>query len=108
MTPPRVLTMAKQVKIMGMFHAGFGLDYVSEQGVVEGWTRQQAKEIVAAEGYSLDWRGRLRDKRQSGLGDDDELIAAGLDHELVDIRRLAVKAQRARDDLRRALELQEE
>ena len=101
------MSTRKDERIVSLFQRGYSLDQISEYGVVSGWTREQAKQAAADAGLSLNWQGRIRTD-DDGCYDFEELVAAGLDHAVVDIRRLAVKAQRARDDLRRALELQEE
>lgn len=114
------LNPEKISRIAGMFVRGYSLDLISEWGLHNGWDRDEAKSVVAAKGWALDWSGRLQprylaqekvsDVPPQAMGDAEleRMIAVGVDHELVTIRRIAVKAQRACDDLRRALVLQEE
>jgi hypothetical protein len=100
--------------IEDMFREGHGLDLISEMGVHHGWTRDEARSVVGAKGWALDWAGRLQsrhlspDKRRMVINNDiDHMLAVGIDHELIQIRRLAAKAQNAVDALRRALLHQE-
>lgn len=110
-------------RIASMFLRGYSLDLISEWGVHNGWTREEAKAVVASRGWALDWSGRLQARYQAqaafqgvpekgtppiGDADTDRMLAVGADHELAPIRKLAVKAQRAVDELRRALVLQEQ
>lgn len=53
--PPRTVDQ----RITDLFLAGHGLDYVSEQGVVWGWTRARAQQVVTGQGWELDRDGRL-------------------------------------------------
>lgn len=115
-----VLTPEKMERIAGMFVRGYPLDLISEWGVHDGWTRDEAKSVVEARGWSLDWSGRLARRYverantkapaalSMGEAEVERMLAVGTDHEVVDIRRLAAKAQQACDALRRALVLQEE
>lgn len=117
------LTPEKVTKIEGMFVRGYSLDLISEWGVHQGWTREQAKAVVTERGWALDWSGRLQSRYRAqaafddlpergdhliGDADVERMLAVGVDHELPTIRQMAVKAQRAVDDLRRALVLQEQ
>jgi hypothetical protein len=116
------LTPGKVESIVGMFVRGYGIDSISEQGVYQGWTRDDVKAVVAMKEWALDWDGRLQQRylsreripeiTASRLGiaeaDVERMVAVGTDHEVGDIRRLAAKAQRGIDELRRALIIQEE
>lgn len=119
------LTPSRFERVVGMFARGYSLDMISEWGITGGgWTRDEAKSVVAAKGWALDWSGRLQQRYMSQAkiekvplkntaqsaaeADLERMLTVGTDHELVEIRRLAVKAQRALDELRRALIIQEE
>lgn len=120
------LTPEKEKRIAQMFLRDWSLDRISEWGVNAGWTREDAKRVLADRGWALDWNGRLQARFRArelaataaplkGLPrpsisecDLEHMLSVGTDHELVAIRRMAVKAQRALDELRRALVLQEE
>jgi hypothetical protein len=116
------LTPEKVEKIAGMFVRGYGLDAVSEQGAYHGWSREDARAVVAMKEWALDWDGRLQQRylsreripetTMSRLGiaevDIERMIAVGTDSEVSAIRRQAVKAQREIDGLRRLLIIQEE
>src|SRR5687768_4353724 len=113
------LTPAKRDRIEGAFIRGYSLDLISEWGVHEGWTRDEARQVVADREWSLDWSGRLLDRYRPQAqidrmapagpqGDLEALLSVGLDHEQVAIRRAAVKAKVALDHLRNALVRQDE
>lgn len=111
---------ARASRIADMLTDGYSIDLISEWGLRSGWTRQDVKDVVAAKGWALDWEGRLQGRyraqqaieqvpcRSIADADSDRLIMVGMDHDQVDIKRQAVKAQRAVDELRRALLIQEQ
>lgn len=118
------LTPEKKLRIERMFVRGYSLDMVSEWGVHQGWTREEARSVVEANGWALEWSGRLQARHRAQAAfqavpergsapatgrepDIEAMLSVGLDHEVATVKRLAVKAQRAVDELRRALVLQE-
>lgn len=114
----------KAGRIERMFVRGYSLDLISEWGIYQGWTREDARSVVAAKGWALDWSGRLQPRYRAQEAfqevpergaapagrepDLEALLSVGLDHEVATVKRLAVRAQRALDELRRALVLQEQ
>lgn len=111
----------KAERIAEMLLKGFSLDLISEWGVRGGWTRDEVKSLINTKGWALDWEGRLQGRYRAeqaikavayraSMADAniEYMISVGMDHAEVEIRRLAVKAQRAADELRRALLIQEE
>jgi DNA-binding NarL/FixJ family response regulator len=46
-------------RIIDLLLSGRGIDYVSEQGIVWGWTRDRALQVIAGQGWSLNRDGRL-------------------------------------------------
>lgn len=107
-----------------MFIQGYSLDLISEWGVHNGWTREEAKQIVEAKGWALDWSGRLQARYVArekfgnvplagaleNIGDSsvEQMITVGNEHANREIRLAAVRAERALEDLRRILMLQEQ
>lgn len=115
------LTDSKRQRIAEMLLKGFSLNLISEWGVNGGWTRQDVEGVIKVKGWALDWEGRLQGRYRgdqaikavayrASMADAqiEYMISVGMDHPEVEIRRFAVKAQRAADELRRALLIQEE
>lgn len=103
-------------RIAHLFKRGHSLDLVAELGLLYGWTRAEAKEVLADKGWALDWSGRLQERymRRSIPGgtpvahaDPERLLNVGIDHEIPEIRRAAQSAERALEKLRSALMRQE-
>lgn len=98
-------------RITHLFRRGYSLDLVSELGLLYGWTRAEAKAVVAAKGWALDWAGRLQQRfikerlnaPSVASADPERLLNAGVDHEDPDIRRAAHNAERMLEKLRNAL-----
>jgi hypothetical protein len=105
-------------RIAHLFKRGHSLDLVSELGLLNGWTRQDAKDVVTMMGWSLDWSGRLHVGHIKGgmpkpwpsvaHADSERLLNAGIDHENPAIRKVALTAERAVEKLRAALMWQEQ
>lgn len=102
----------QEERILHLFTRGHSLDLVCELGALYGWTRAEAKAVLAKQGWSLDWSGRLQACHRTGnrpvwptvaQADPERLLNAGIDHEDPDIRRVAVAAERAVERLRGAL-----
>lgn len=53
------VTRHRAERIARLFMVGHTLDYVSERGVYECWTRAEAEEVVDAQGWELDASGRV-------------------------------------------------
>jgi len=99
-------------RIAHLFRRGHSLDLVSELGLLYGWTREEAKAVVAAQGWSLDWSGRLQLQHLKGSvgawptvanAEAERLLNVGIDHEVPEIRKVAMTAERAVERLRAAL-----
>jgi hypothetical protein len=109
----------QDARITHLFKRGYSLDLVSEFGLLYGWTRSDAKAVLAAQGWALDWHGRLQVQflRQDipntattpsvAAADPELVLNAGIDHENGDIRRAAHAAERAIEKLRTLLMAQE-
>lgn len=103
-------------RIAHLFKRGHSLDLIAELGVMYGWTRIEAKRVLAAKGWALDWTGRLqphlmREAMPAGVplvdADPERLLNAGVDHESPEVRKAAASAERALERLRNALVVQE-
>lgn len=100
-------------RITHLFRRGHSLDLVSELGLLYGWTRADARRVLAENGWALDWAGRLQPRFLKGAlpgsgvlaaqADPERLLNAGIDHEDPVIRRIALNAERAIEKLRTAL-----
>lgn len=103
-------------RITHLFRRGYSLDLVSEIGLLYGWTREEAKAVLAAKGWALDYSGRLQARYAKTAitspsvanADPERLLNAGVDHENPDVRRAASNAERALEKLRNALMRQEQ
>lgn len=109
----------QDVRIAHLFRRGHSLDLVSELGLLYGWTREDAKTVLAMNGWALNWSGRLQPQYMRGafpmgvessvaLADPERLLNAGIDHEVTEIRKAAVGVERALEKLRSALLRKEE
>lgn len=99
-------------RIAHLFRRGYSMDLVSELGLLYGWTRKEARSVVADNGWSLDWSGRLQQQhiKESmpvwptvATADSERLLNAGVDHENPIIRKVALAAERAIEKLRSVL-----
>lgn len=103
-------------RIAHLFRRGYSIDLVAELGVINGWTRADAKAVLAEQGWALDWTGRLQRQFASSdmpvtpsiaQADPERLLNAGIDHENPEIRKAALAAEKAVERLRGALMDQE-
>lgn len=99
-------------RITHLFRRGYSLDLVSELGLANGWTREQARTVLAAQGWALDWTGRLQPQYLKATvkgspsiatADPERILNAGIDHENHEIRRIAQNTERMIERLRTAL-----
>ena len=106
----------QDTRIANLFRRGNSLDLVSELGALYGWTRADAKAVVADRGWALTWSGRLQPqymREAMAVGESladanpERLLNAGVDHENADIRRAARGVERALEKLRTELLAQE-
>jgi len=108
----------QDARIAHLFHRGSSLDLVAELGLLYGWTRADAKAVLASHGWALTWNGRLQPQfmrePMAKVGpsiadaDPERLLNAGVDHEVTDIRKAASAVERALEKLRMALLNQEQ
>lgn len=106
----------QQERIAHLFRRGFSLDLVSELGLTEGWTRDDAKAVLAELGWALDWSGRLQSRYMDdvpswpsvAIAEPERLLNAGIDHESVYVRKAAVAVEKAIEKLRKAMLHQEQ
>lgn len=103
-------------RITHLFRRGYSLDLVSELGCLYGWTRAEAKAVLATNGWSLDFSGRLQPQHMKGdmpvgttaaHAGPERLLNAGIDHESAVIRRAALAAEKSLERLRATLMDQE-
>lgn len=104
-------------RIAHLFRRGNSMDLVCELGALYGWTRADAKQVLATHGWALTWNGRLQPQFMRGNvtpvgpsiadADPERLLNAGVDHEVADIRKAAAGVERALEKLRSALMRQE-
>lgn len=106
------LRPGQRERILHLFRRGYSLDLVSELGVLNGWSRAAAKQVLADQGWALDWAGRLQWQFRGGTmpvgetvsqADADHLLNVGIDHEDVNVRKTALMAERWMERLRSAL-----
>lgn len=104
-------------RIAHLFRRGSSLDLVAELGALYGWTRADAKEVLADRGWALTWNGRLQPQfmREAmasdptiGEAEPERLLNAGIDHENIDVRKAARGVERALEKLRQELIAQEQ
>lgn len=103
-------------RIAHLFKRGHSLDLIAELGLLYGWTRADALKVLRTKGWAMDWSGRLQQRflaEPMPLGvpvakaDPERLLNAGIDHEVPEIRKAAMSAERAIEKLRNALMIQE-
>lgn len=104
-------------RITNLFRRGNSMDLICELGALYGWTRADAKAVLAEHGWALTWNGRLQPQFMRGNvapvgpsiadADPERLLNAGVDHEVTDIRKAAIAVERALEKLRLALLAQE-
>lgn len=57
---------AADERIVELFEGGYGLDYISEQGLHGGWSRMDALRVASERSWQLDKSGRIpRDQRKA-------------------------------------------
>jgi hypothetical protein len=104
-------------RIAHLFRRGYSLDLVAELGLLYGWSRLQAKDVVASHGWALDYAGRLQPQFVQAKkptwptvadADSERLLNVGIDHEAVEVRKAAVAAEKAVEKLRSAMLRQEQ
>jgi hypothetical protein len=109
-------TKSIKTKVAELFMRGASLDRISEIGLHEGWTREQAKEVVIDRRWSLDWQGRLQPQYLAHHATDsatlskplseataEEMLLVGLESADRSVRVNASLAQESIEALRRAL-----
>lgn len=104
-------------RIAHLFRRGYSLDLVAELGLLYDWTRNQAKVVVAEQGWALDYSGRLQVSYLKAekptwpsvaTADPERLLNAGIDHESADVRKAALAAEKAIEKLRSVMLCQEQ
>lgn len=103
-------------RIAHLFRRGSSLDLVAELGALYGWTRADARTVLAQRGWALTWNGRLQPQFMREVmitesiadAEPERLLNAGTDHEIAEIRKAARGVERALEKLRCELIAQEQ